>query len=256
MPSSTTPAQSTTSKNEPAGSGPFAPVVAWCGGAIFLASLFYFLYCYASRFGNPALSDPSTLRAVVINVVLFSVFALHHSLFARQSMKARVRPVVGPALERSLYTWIASVLFIVVCAAWQPVPGQLYQLTGLSAAIGYAIQAIGIGLTVRSSAKLDVLDLAGIRQVIDARHGIERAHVPLETGGLYGLVRHPLYFGWALFVFAAPQMTMTRFVFAAVSTAYLAAAIPFEERSLVETFGGEYEDYRRRVRWRMVPYVY
>jgi protein-S-isoprenylcysteine O-methyltransferase Ste14 len=38
-----------------------------------------------------------------------------------------------------------------------------------------------------------------------------------------------------------------------VSSAYLAAAIPFEERSLVEAFGREYVEYQRTVRWRVVP---
>jgi protein-S-isoprenylcysteine O-methyltransferase Ste14 len=41
-----------------------------------------------------------------------------------------------------------------------------------------------------------------------------------------------------------------------VSTAYLALAIPWEERALVRTFGSEYEAYRRKTRWRMLPGVY
>jgi protein-S-isoprenylcysteine O-methyltransferase Ste14 len=59
-----------------------------------------------------------------------------------------------------------------------------------------------------------------------------------------------------LFVFGPPDMTMTRLTFAIISTLYLAIAIPFEERSLVETFGGEYASYRGKVRWRMIPGFY
>ena len=51
-------------------------------------------------------------------------------------------------------------------------------------------------------------------------------------------------------------MTSTRLLFAVVSVAYLVIAIPFEERSLVESFGEPYRAYRRQVRWRMVPGVY
>ena len=56
--------------------------------------------------------------------------------------------------------------------------------------------------------------------------------------------------------FATPAMTGTRLSFAAISTAYLVAAVPFEERSLAETFGAEYRAYQARVRWRMIPGVY
>ena len=163
---------------------------------------------------------------------------------------------VTPALERSLYTWTASLLFIVVCAFWEPVPGSVYVLHGPWRLLAFGVQAVGLALAIRSSAALDVLDLAGVRQVQRARDGTTARPPALETGGLYGIVRHPLYIAWALMVCGSPDMTATRATFAIVSTAYLAVAIPWEERSLVRTFGQDYEAYRRRVRWRMVPGVY
>jgi methanethiol S-methyltransferase len=228
---------------------------AWSGAAAFVFSLLLFLYSYLVRFGDTA-ADTSNMRAVTIDLLLFSGFALHHSVFARTSIKDRVRRIVPPALERSVYTWAASLLFIVVCALWLPVPGELYHVTGRWALIGYAVQALGIVLTGRSSARLDVLDLAGVRPILQDRRGALPMHVPLETDGLYGFVRHPLYFGWVLIVFATPHMTMTRLVFACASTVYLAAAVPFEERALIEVFGPDYRAYQKRVRWRMIPGIY
>jgi methanethiol S-methyltransferase len=93
-------------------------------------------------------------------------------------------------------------------------------------------------------------------RAFDSSIGVPHAHPRLVTSGVYAVVRHPLYFGWALLVFGAPHMTMTRAVFAVVSTLYLAVAIPWEERSLTTTFGADYEAYARRVRWRMVPFLY
>jgi protein-S-isoprenylcysteine O-methyltransferase Ste14 len=78
----------------------------------------------------------------------------------------------------------------------------------------------------------------------------------LSTTGAYGLVRHPIYLGWALIVWSVPAMTGTRLVFAAVSTLYLVVAIPFEERQMRRTMGRPYDDYARAVRWRMLPGVY
>jgi protein-S-isoprenylcysteine O-methyltransferase Ste14 len=51
-------------------------------------------------------------------------------------------------------------------------------------------------------------------------------------------------------------MTGTRLVFAAVSTAYMVLAVPFEERDLRRAFGPAYAGYARRVRWRMLPFIY
>ena len=232
-----------------------ARVFAFTGAAVFALSLIYFLYSYQFRFGAPA-ETAAALPAIALDVALFTVFAAHHSLFARSGAKAWVAARAGAALERSVYTWIASLLFIVVCAAWALVPGELYALPGVFAAAGYGVQLAGLVVTARSSAKLDVLDLAGIRAVVRAQRGDVPEHVPLETRGLYGFVRHPLYFGWLLVVFGTPHMTMTRFLFAAVSGAYLAIAIPFEERSLIRTFGEAYRDYQRQVRWRMLPGIY
>lgn len=231
-----------------------ALLFAWAGAALFVISLLYFLYVYLIRFGEPA-SGPVG-RAVALNVLLFSGFALHHSLLARTAMKERMHSVISPSLERSAYTWVASALFLFVCWAWQPVPGTLYMLTGAGTLAGYTLQALGLVVIVKSSARLDVLDLAGIRPVLLHRAGQRPVRPPLETRGLYGLVRHPLYLGWIFLVFGTPQMTMTRFVFAGVSTAYLAIAIPFEERSLIRVFGAAYRDYQHRVRWRMIPGLY
>ena len=228
--------------------------IAWSGAALFAASLLYFLYRYLVAFGRPV-EDGGVVRPTVINTALFTLFALHHSVFARSGIKSRIAAAVHLPLERSLYTWIASALFLLVCAAWQPVPGELYRFSGFLAGCGYAVQATAVWLTARSSAQLDVLDLAGVRQVVGPHPG-PADHVPLQTTGLYGLVRHPLYFAWMLLVFASPHMTMTRFTFAVLSTAYLAIAIPFEERSLAGTFGTRYREYQRVVRWRMIPGIY
>ena len=228
-----------------------AVATAWGGAAAFAASLVYFLYAYLVQFGVRA-GDTGVWRPALTDIALFSAFALHHSLFARTPLKAWVGRVASPLLERSLYTWVASAMFAGVCWWWMPVPGELYRLEGYWRWLGWGIQAAGVLLTFLASRALDVLELAGVRAVLTARP----AHVPLKTSGVFAMVRHPLYFGWALFTFGAPDMTATRALFAVVSTAYLAFAIPWEERALMRTFGPEYEAYRRTTRWRMLPGVY
>lgn len=238
--------------------GPLALAFAWTGACVFVISLGAFLYLYLSAWGvgtNDQVSG-ALWRPVLADTGLFTIFALHHSLLARTGAKRIVTTVLPPWLERSAYTWVASLLFLLVCLEWQPVPGRLYVLPGIWPLLGHAIQIAGLVLTVRGTAALDALDLAGVRQVLNARRAAPPRHVPLKTNGVYAIVRHPLYFGWVLLVFGAPAMTATRFTFAVVSSLYLAIAIPFEERSLTDVFGDAYTDYQRRTRWRMVPGIW
>ena len=230
-------------------------VFAWLGGLSFVVSLAVLLYSYVVTFGRPA---PSIERwpAAIANVALFSVFAFHHSVFARSGMKTAIARIISPVIERSVYVWIASILLISVCVSWQAIDGNLYRLEWPLAIVGYTIQIVGVSIVARGSSAIDVLDLAGIRRAIDGAHGRVSATVPLQTTGVYGFVRHPLYFAWLLFVFGTPHMTFTRLEFAVLSSAYLALAIPLEERALVNTFGDEYRAYRRKVRWRMLPGLY
>jgi methanethiol S-methyltransferase len=231
-----------------------AAAFAWGGALLFVCSLAYFLYCYSIVFGRPAPPGPAMLPALV-DAGLFSAFALHHSAFARSRFKDWMRRTASPILERSIYTWMASALFIAVCALWQPVPGDAYSLDHPWRWLGRAAQAAGLILTFLGARALDPLDLAGVRAVLVSQ-GAPQPPLRLVTSGVFTIVRHPLYFGWTLLVFGAPHMTATRLVFAVVSTAYLALAIPWEERGLVNTFGNDYAVYRKQVRWRMLPGLY
>jgi methanethiol S-methyltransferase len=241
------------------GAAPPAPAraFAWGGTVLFFASLSYFLYSYAVTFGETvnrgaaADSDTGIVGATTFNVALFTAFALHHSVFAREPVRAWVVRLVPDYLERSWYVWIASLLFIAVCALWQPLPGIAWRVEGAWRPVSYVVQAVGIWLTLHSAAIIDIFELSGVRQ-LSPRGG------PMEfkTSGPYGWVRHPIYTGWIVLVFAAPTMTMTRLVFAMVSSAYLLIAIPFEERSIRAASNGAYDAYAGHVRWKLVPGLY
>ena len=226
-------------------------MVAWAGGVLFAVAL---SWCFgAILFGMPQdrSANDSALTRLVINLALFAIFAGHHSVFARTAIKRLVTTYVPPELERSLYVWIASLLLIAVCVLWRPLPGVAYAHHGELAAVHWTIVLAGFSLTFRSAGVLDPLELAGIRQAA----GETRAPV-FKIVGPYHVVRHPIYFGWLLIVFGVPEMTWTRFEFALVSSAYLVLAIPIEERSLVDAYGDTYRAYQRRVRWRLVPWIW
>jgi protein-S-isoprenylcysteine O-methyltransferase Ste14 len=223
----------------------------WLGGAVFVGSLLYFLWFYLVQLDR--VPGGGGLLALTINVSLFSLFAVHHSVMARSGAKRWITRLMPAELERSTYSWISSLLFILACAGWQPIGGTIYEARDWLAVPFRLVQLTGIVIVARATAALDALDLAGIRQ-LDRQ--AKDTPLGLKTSGVYGLVRHPIYLGWAMFVFGAPRMTTDRAVFAIISTLYLALAVPLEERSLVQTFGEAYSRYADKVRWKIVPGVY
>jgi protein-S-isoprenylcysteine O-methyltransferase Ste14 len=224
----------------------FEHLFVWAGGALFVASLAFCAWWYLVVLARPA--GGSVWPALAYDAALFTAFAAHHSLFARDAVKARVAQLVPQPLVRSLFVWIASILFIAVCALWRPIGGELYDASGVRAWLHAGVQLAGLWLMAGAVRAIDALELAGIR------HGSTGGE--LQITGPYRWVRHPVYLGWMLMVFGAGHMTAGRLTFAAISSLYLVAAIPWEERSLEREFPGAYRAYQQRVKWRVVPYVY
>ena len=224
----------------------FERVFVWAGGLAFVGSLALTAWWYIVWLGQRSVF--AGWRPILFDALIFSGFALHHSIFARPSIKAALARVCPERLLRSVYVWTASVLLSLVCLLWQGVGGRVFHETGWRAIVHLAAQVAGLVLIALSVRAIDALELAGIRAVT--------AHQNLQITGPYHLVRHPLYLGWILVVFGAAHLTGDRFAFAVISSLYLALAVPWEERSLERDFGERYRRYKQQVRWRIIPYVY
>ena len=235
-----------------------ARLYALAGAAAFLTSLVYFAYVYGVRLGNGG--APSTplgiVRGLTVNAGLFTVFALHHSLLARSGAKRLVAGHLPAGLERATYVWIASILFAATCAGWQALPGGLYYASGLARAAGFAVQTAGVVLLVRAGSVLDLRELAGIRQAASSRGDAGDQPAELRIRGPYRRLRHPLYAGLILILLGTPDMTYSRLSFALLGTAYIVAAMPWEERDMAALFGDRYRRYRAEVPWRLIPGLY
>ena len=223
----------------------FERVVVWTGGALFAGAIAFCGYSFVIVWSHAAVFDG---RAIAIDVLLFALFAAHHSLFAREPVKRWLTRVVPDRLLRSVYVWIASLLLIVVCASWQTVGGELYYVHGWRAVAHASVQIAGFLVVASAVREIDALELAGIRP-----HSVSES---LQIAGPYRWVRHPLYLGWLLATFGAAHMTGDRLTFAGISAVYVIVAMPWEERSLLRSLGARYAEYQKTVRWRVLPYIY
>jgi methanethiol S-methyltransferase len=221
----------------------------WSGALVFLFSLLSLPAAYFFRWGTPPLDDRRAVIDSIFNIGLFTIFAMHHSIMARTGAKRWITRIVPSDMERSVYVWIASLLFIAVCFLWRLLPGSVWETRGPGVML-YIVQLFGVALTIAGARVVGVWELAGITQPDPSKP------VEFRKEGPFAIVRHPIYLGWILMVFATPVMTMTRLLFAVVSTAYLIVAIPWEEASLVAAFGERYQRYQHEVRSRLIPGVW
>src|SRR6266540_44055 len=130
-------------------------VFVWAGGATFVTSLAFCAGWYLFVLGR---SMPWTgWERVAFDAGLFSVFALHHSLFAREPVK-RLLAAIPHRLLRSVYVWSASLLLALVCVLWQTIGGDLYRVTGARSVMHAAVQLAGLWLIARSVAQIDPLE--------------------------------------------------------------------------------------------------
>ena len=227
----------------------FERVFVWLGGAAFVGSLALCAYAFLFRWARvDAVPTRGVWERALVDATLFAVFAAHHSIFARDSIKTRISRRVPARLIRSVYVWTASLLLVLVVLVWRPIGGDLYHATGWTRYGHAAVQLAGVWLIARSVGVIDALELAGIHS--------SGGPASLQIIGPYRFVRHPIYLGWMLIVFGAAHMTGDRATFAAITTIYLMIAIPWEERSLEQTFVNDYARYKQRVPWRVIPFVY
>lgn len=184
-------------------------------------------------------------RAIAIDLALLSLFAIQHSGMARPAFKRRWTRIVPAPIERATYVLISSGVLIAVMAYWQPISGHLWHFeAGVGRVVGMAGFALGVGLVLYSTMLIDHFELFGLRTVWARWRGAATRDDDFVTPSLYRFIRHPLYVGWFVTLWATPTMSWGHLLFAAVASGYILVAVRLEERDLIAAFGARYEDYR------------
>lgn len=192
--------------------------------------------------------SPSNLgEAIVVNVLLMSLFAIQHSVMARPAFKRWSAKFLPAACQRSTYVLLSSLILLVLFWQWRPIPTPIWQASGVAAWLLTTVHWLGWLIAFASTHMIDHFDLFGLRQAVFAWRGAEMPSQSFRTPLLYKIVRHPLMLGFLLAFWATPEMTAGRLLFALANTAYILVALQFEERDLIAEFGATYQDYRRRV---------
>lgn len=186
-------------------------------------------------------------QALLINLCLLGVFAVQHSLMARSFFKRWLTRFIPAAAERSTYVLFSSLALILLMALWEPMGGVVWSVgSPLAQSLVHGLFALGLALVLASTFLINHFDLFGLRQVWLNLVGREYEPVQFKLHSLYRYVRHPLYVGFFVAIWATPTMTIAHLVFSVMCSAYILIGTRLEERDL-RGFHPEYDAYARKV---------
>jgi protein-S-isoprenylcysteine O-methyltransferase Ste14 len=219
--------------------------------AVFFATILYAIG-FVSGLVVPTTVDTGIVaalpEAIIVNMLLMSVFAIQHSVMARKQFKDWWTQFVPKSVERSTYVLLASLALVLLFWQWRAMPTVIWQINAPQTAMAITVLSFAGWLIVFTSTFLiNHFELFGLHQVANNLVGRPMPAQRFRTPLFYMFVRHPLYMGFIIAFWAAPMMTAGHLLFAAVTTAYIFIGILLEEQDMVALFGDEYRRYRQRV---------
>ncbi len=191
-------------------------------------------------------TDP--LPAIVCDLLLVVLFGLQHSVMARPWFKRSWTRLVPEPIERSTYVLLSCVAVGLMMWQWRSLDAIVWNVENpVGGGLLWALFASGWLLVPFVSLMINHFDLFGTRQVWLYLRGRPFTSLPFRTPLLYNRIRHPLYVGFALALWATPTMSLGHLLFAGALTGYMILAAQIEERDLIGHFGDTYRQYSRRV---------
>jgi methanethiol S-methyltransferase len=232
----------------------FALAYAWAGVAIMWAFWVSFVIFLAEPrqvlawWPLPTVDRSESLAnpafAALIDLALVMLFGLQHSVMARPWFKEEVMGRMPEPLQRVTYVHMANAALFLLILLWQPIPIEIWdvddpplrEVLWLVFGAGWVILFLGAW-------SFGMRELLGIEQVMAWREG-RRLAPRLKTGFLYRWLRHPMYVGVLLGMWATPRMSFGHLLLALTMTAYVLIAMRYEERDLAQRFGRHYSHWR------------
>lgn len=188
----------------------------------------------------------SATNAFLINTLLFLLFGLQHSGLSRVPVQRFLCSKVTKIGERILFVVSSILCLFFLIRFWQPIPNiVIWNFRGTFWELGlWGLYGVGVFYIIATLITSIYYDLFSMRTAFTG-HRFPR--VPVDVlPWVYKYIRQPLFFGFVLALWAAPEMTMSRLQFALGWTVYTSIGFYLQERDLAAQME-EYVYYQRKV---------
>ena len=187
----------------------------------------------------------------IILAMLWTAYCTMHSVLASQWVKKKLQRKMKNYKSYRLYYTLFAFLSLVALIYYQVrIPTvELFRRTQFILIAGGLLSLSGLGLMMTCIRKY-FMSISGLRSLL-----IETYSNELQITGIHRFVRHPLYLGTFIFLWALlllfPYLSLL--IANTIITVYTLIGIELEEQKLVTEFGQDFLDYRRKVP-KLIPF--
>ncbi|MDH5546434.1 MAG: NnrU family protein [Gammaproteobacteria bacterium] len=198
--------------------------------------------------GLSGIEAGSTGLAIIVDTFLITLFALQHSVMARQGFKQWLVKHIPAAAERATYMLSTGIVVATTLYFWQTLPGTVWSIDNTFAQYAlWSLYALGWAYLFIATFVTNHFELMGLRQVYLFLKNKPYTSLSFTRKFMYRYSRHPMMLGFLIGMWAVPVMSITHFVLAGMLTLYIALGIFFEERDLIRNFGDTYRKYKKEI---------
>lgn len=188
---------------------------------------------------------------IVANIALILQFPLVHSLLltARGSHWLRyLAPTrYGATLATTSFAIVASIQLIALFLLWTPSGVIWWRAEGWTLGIISIAYATSWLLLIKASYDAGAEVQSGALGWMSLAQNRQPEFPDMPTGGLFAIIRQPIYVAFALTLWTVPVWTPDQLALSITLSAYCLIAPMLKERRFKKRYGQRFLDYRSRV---------
>jgi protein-S-isoprenylcysteine O-methyltransferase Ste14 len=216
------------------------------GGVVYLTFLFTILYAigFVSGLVVPKAIDTGAesgvFEAILVNLVLMSLFAIQHSAMARKSFRHRWTQFIPGAAERRIHVLCASLTLLVLFWQWRPMPDviwhvqepELAMLIATLSFVAWVVAFTGVFL-------INPSELFGRQRVAKNHAAKNYMGRPIPEAAFRApihrrFLHQPICPAIIVAFWATPTMSVGHLLLAAAASGYIFSCILLEERDPID----------------------